>query len=182
MTTETLFAGPLLAEEEARRRLRRRLRRGPAGETAGALVLRPMWIAATKVIADRPPFRPRVQPQTIFIDAVSGYRGLLEKPPPARRVTLDPRDPSLDGIPCTLLPRRLSRSRAEELVGDVQRRQIDRSYALRKPRHALLGLELMLLPLWRFEPGGDAPAGTVNALSGDDESFLMDQPELSPQE
>lgn len=157
----TVIGDRLLAQEQARSRLSRRRRRGAAGRAPGELLLHPLWIAWSDVLADRPPFRTAVRPSVIFVDAVSEYRGLLASVPHTQVVEA-----------ATVHPATVSRERAMELVVDVQRSQINRSYLLRKPRHEVRRLELLHLPVWVFDPGGGAPAGYVNAVSGADESYL----------
>jgi hypothetical protein len=154
----------LLSEEQARAKMRRRYRRSPTGMSKGELLLHPMWLAWAEVIADRPPFRPVIRPTVIFVDAVSGYRGQL---------TTVPHTQELDRDVGTVRQARVrDERRARELVQDVQTQQINRSYVLRKPRHAIRRLEMLYLPLWRFDPGGGGEVAVINAVTGDDEAYL----------
>lgn len=153
----------LLGEDQARARMPGRRRRGPAGRAAGDLLLHPMWIAWSDVLAERPPFRTAVRPSVIFVDAVSEYRGLLASVPHTQ---------VLDGREVQVHRATVTRVRARELVTDVQQSQINRTYLLRKPRHELRRLELSHLPVWRFDPRGGEPVAYVNAVSGADESYL----------
>jgi len=123
-----------------------------------------MWIARAEVIADRPPFRPVVRPTVIFVDAVSEYRGQLTTVPHTQEV-----DP---GRATVNRARIRDEQRARELVQDVQAQQINRSYVLRKPRHEIRGLDLLFLPLWRFDPGEGGDSAVINAVTGADESYL----------
>ncbi|MFK5583765.1 hypothetical protein [Serinicoccus sp. LYQ131] len=157
----TVIGDRLLTQEQARSRMPRRPRRGPAGRAVGELVLHPLWIAWSDVLADRPPFRTAVRPTVIFVDAVSQYRGLLATVPHTQVVE--------DGV---VHPATVRRERALELVADVQQTQINRSYLLRKPRHEVRRLELLHLPVWRFDPADGTAVGHVNAVSGADETYL----------
>src|SRR5699024_7607103 len=42
----------------------------------------PFWMAKNLIVADRSPFPPKKIPRIIFVDAVSGYRGLFSHVPP----------------------------------------------------------------------------------------------------
>lgn len=172
----------ILTETAARAGVRRRVRRTLTA-TPGRLLLHPLWVARAEVIADRPPFSPLVRPRLVFVDGVSEYRGLLESVPPVREVALQD-DASgghsvpageyrfrMDGELVAVHRTVVDRDRALELVQDVQMRQINRSYALRKPRHRILGIVVQHLPLWRFGTRTGAVA-TVNAVTGADESYL----------
>ncbi|HLR97238.1 MAG TPA: hypothetical protein VK053_22135, partial [Jiangellaceae bacterium] len=153
----TAIGDALLTEEQARAKIRRRLRRSPTGTSNGEFLLHPMWIAQAEVIADRPPLRPVVRPTLIFVDAVSEYRGQLTTVPHTQQV---------DRHASTVHRVRIrDEQRARELVQDVQTQQINRSYVLRKPRHEIRRLELLYLPLWRFDPGEGGDIAVVNAVT-----------------
>lgn len=183
MTTAlTVVGDDILTEPAARAGVRRAVRRSLA-ESPGELLLHPIWVARVEVIADRPPFAPLVRPRLVFVDGVSEYRGLLEAVPPVRQVAVQEeawgghagRDGEyrarVDGELVTVHRTVVDRTRALELVQDVQVRQINRSYALRKPRHRILRVSIHHLPLWRFETR-TGPVATVNAVTGADESYL----------
>lgn len=163
-STVTAIGESLLSEEQARAKLRRRYRRSPTGTSKGELLLHPMWLAWATVIATRPPFRPAVRPTVIFVDAVSSYRGQLTTVPHTQEVARD--------VGAIQQARVRDEGRVRELVQDVQTQQINRSYVLRKPRHEIRRLELLYLPLWRFDPGGDGDVAVINAVTGDDETYL----------
>jgi hypothetical protein len=167
----TVIGDRLLGEDQARARIPRRRRRGPAGAAPGQLLLHPMWIAWSDVLADRPPFRPVVRPSVIFVDAVSEYRGLLASVPHTQVLGAGPAQVHRATVP---------RDRAGDLVSDVQQSQINRSYLLRKPRHEVRRLELLHLPVWRFDPGDGTSPAHVNAVSGADESYLAGRWALPP--
>lgn len=183
MTTAlTVIGHDILAEDAARAGLRRRLRRRLTQES-GHLLLHPLWVARVEVIADRPPFAPLVRPRLIFVDGVSEYRGLLEALPPTRLVIVHAdKDTGEAAAPGQFWARMggervavhrtaVGHDRALELVQDVQVRQINRSYALRKPRHRVVDVEEQHLPLWRF-PTTTGSVATVNAVTGVDEAYL----------
>lgn len=160
----TAIGEALLGAEQARAKMRRRYRRSSTGTSKGELLLHPMWFAWAEVIADRPPFRPVVRPTVIFVDAFSGYRGQLTTVPHTQEVDRD--------VGMVQPARIREEERASELVRDVQIQQINRSYVLRKPRHQIRRLEMLYLPLWRFDPGGGGQVAVINAVTGDDESYL----------
>lgn len=181
-TALTVLGDDILTETAARAGVRRRVRRTLTA-TPGQLLLNPIWVARVEVVADRPPFAPLVRPRLIFVDGVSEYRGLLESVPPVREVAVQ-EDPAgshaapvgeyrarMDGELIAVHRNVVDRDRALELVQDVQMRQINRSYALRKPRHRILDIVVQHLPLWRLETTTGAVA-TVNAVTGADESYL----------
>lgn len=160
----TAIGNSLLSEEQTRAKMRRRYRRSSTGTSKGELLLHPMWLAWTEVIAARPPFRPVVRPAVIFVDAVSGYRGQLSAVPHTQELDRD--------VGTVQQARVRDEKQARELVRDVQTQQIDRSYVLRKPRHEIRRLEMLYLPLWRFDPGGGGEVAVINAVTGDDEAYL----------
>lgn len=184
MTTAlTVIGHDILAEDVARAGLRRRLRHQLTQEP-GHLLLHPMWVARVEVVADRPPFAPVVRRRLIFVDGVSEYRGLLEAFPPTRAVSVQPEadtdeETSTPGQTWARMGEHrvavhrtaVDHQRALELVQDVQVRQINRSYALRKPRHRVVDVEEQYLPLWRL-PTTTGPVATVNAVTGVDEAYL----------
>ncbi|MGC5585922.1 hypothetical protein [Ornithinimicrobium sp. W1665] len=178
----TVVGDDILTEEAARAGVRRRVRRSLT-QTAGQLLLHPIWVARVEVIADRPPFAPLVRRRLVFVDGVSEYRGLLEAVPPVRQVAVQEEAwgshagrageyrARMDGELVAVHRTVVDRDRAVELVQDVQVRQINRSYALRKPRHRILDVVIQHLPLWRFQTRTGHVA-TVNAVTGADESYL----------
>lgn len=107
------------------------------------LIYHPFWLAKTLVIADRPPFPPKKMPNVLFVDAVSGYRGVFSKIPP-----LEEKQVSKDSLNEMLIS---SKKEAQAYVQDVQKKQINRSYILKKPRHEVKELELVYLPLWKVK-------------------------------
>ena len=138
-----------------------------------------MWVAWAEVVAARPPLAPLVRPTMIFVDAVSEYRGVLGVVPRTQRLTIDgPRvlregRTLVEDERVTVPAPRLDRDRAAEMVTEVQRGQIDRTYLLRKPQHRTRRLELLHLPVWRFaSPGTGIPERVVNAVTGEDEGYL----------
>lgn len=181
MTTTglTVIGEGVLEQDAARAGLRRRLRRRLAPQP-GQLILHPLWICRAEVVADRPPFAPVVRGAQVFVDGVSEYRGLLASLQPVRPVQVDAErdgDGPASGTAwwgerrVVVHPAAVDRERALELVRDVQLRQINRSYALRKPRHRVVDLDVHHLPLWRFATT-EGPPATVNAVTGADEAYL----------
>lgn len=118
----------------------------------------------------------------VFVDGVSEYRGILGTVPPTQTLAVTDSDEleAADGVTLAshvVRPRSLvDRARAQDLVTDVQTRQINRSYLLRKPQHRTRRLELLRLPLWRLgSSDGTGSTRWVNAVTGDDERFLAAQ-------
>jgi hypothetical protein len=133
------------------------------------LVYHPFWLAKTLVIADRPPFPPRKQPNMIFVDAVSGYRGVFSRVPPIRNQQLDQ---------SRLVQMRISdKADAERYVKNVQEKQINRSYILKKPRHEIRDISLTYLPLWKVAVRSGLINETfyINGNTGESEKFMAER-------
>lgn len=94
----------------------------------------------TLVIADRKPFPPKKTPNMIFIDAVSGYRGLLSTVPETSDAVI---------IERKLVHPNIIRKDVLPYIQDVQTSQINRSYILKRPKHELVDYFLIYLPLWK---------------------------------
>ncbi|SFA85101.1 hypothetical protein SAMN04488072_102312 [Lentibacillus halodurans] len=133
------------------------------------LIYHPFWLAKTLVIADRPPFSPREQPNMIFVDAVSGYRGVFSRIPPITDQQVNHDD---------LIPMRISnQDDAVRYIKYVQTRQINRSYVLKKPRHEINELFLVYLPLWKvvIRSGLVNETFYINGNTGESEKFMADR-------
>lgn len=130
------------------------------------LIYHPFWLAKTLVIADRPPFPPRTLPNMIFIDAVSGYRGVFSRIPP-----ISDQETNLSD----LVQMRISeKGEAVRYVKNVQEKQINRSYILKKPRHEIKEVFLVYLPLWKVAVRSELINETfyINANTGESEKFM----------
>lgn len=130
-------------------------------------IYHPMWIVKMLVIADRKPFPPRIKPNMAFIDAVSGYRGLFPNVPPITGAE----------VPTTELEKAVitKQELLEKYVTNVQEKQINRSYVLKKPRYELKETEMVYLPLWKVEVDTDFLTKTfiINGNTGESEDLLM---------
>lgn len=133
------------------------------------LIYHPFWIAKTLVIADRPPFPPRKQPNMIFVDAVSGYRGVFSKVPPIRTEQID----QSKRIQALIS----DKADAERYVKNVQEKQINRSYILKKPRHEIRDITLTYLPLWKVTVRSGLINETyyINGNTGESEKFMAER-------
>ncbi|MUK90375.1 hypothetical protein GMD78_18615 [Ornithinibacillus sp. L9] len=133
------------------------------------LIYHPFWVAKVLVIAERPPFPPRKLPNVIFVDGVSGYRGVFSKVPPIQKEEVD----SGEIVPLKIA----SQNEAKRFVKDVQEKQINRSYILKKPLHELKNLQLVYLPLWKINITSEPVTDTlyINANTGEIEKHLQQQ-------
>ncbi|WP_163970287.1 hypothetical protein [Oceanobacillus halotolerans] len=133
------------------------------------LIYHPFWIAKTLVVAERPPFPAKKMPNVIFVDAVSGYRGVFSKIPPLQEEQVE--KDSLVSLKVT------DEDKARSYVKDVQERQINRSYVLKKPKHEIHSIELVYLPLWRVSIRSGLLNETfyINANNGESEKHMSKQ-------
>ncbi|SFD89040.1 hypothetical protein SAMN05216238_105160 [Lentibacillus persicus] len=133
------------------------------------LLFHPFWLAKTLVIADRPPFPPRKQPNMIFVDAVSGYRGVFSKIPP-----ISNREIGDGSIVETFIT---DTDDAERYVKNVQENQINRSYILKKPMHEIREISLFYLPLWKVSVSSELLDETffINGNTGESEKFMSER-------
>ncbi|KGP91811.1 hypothetical protein N780_15665 [Pontibacillus chungwhensis BH030062] len=131
-------------------------------------VYHPMWIVKLLVIADRKPFKSKVTPNMVFIDAISGYRGLFPSIPPTAQKQVNSSDVkkaviSKDDLFTRYLP-------------DVQDKQINRNYVLKKPRYEIKEAELVYVPLWEVEL--HTPFLTksyyINGNTGESEELMLE--------
>ncbi|WP_147803720.1 hypothetical protein [Alkalicoccus halolimnae] len=131
-------------------------------------IFHPMWIVKTLVIAERRPFPSKVMPNMLFIDSVSGYRGLFSKVPEMK---------GTDAESAQLRKPAISRQEAvDKYVPDIQQKQINRSYILKKPKHELEKIELVYLPLWKVKVRFDGSVKTyyINANTGESEALVSE--------
>jgi len=133
------------------------------------LMYHPFWLAKTLVIADRPPFPPRTHPNMIFVDAVSGYRGVFSKVPP-----IHDREIGHGSLVETYIT---DKREAERYVKNVQEKQINRSYILKKPRHEIKEIFLVYLPLWKVAILSGLVNETfyINGNTGESEKFMSER-------
>lgn len=132
---------------------------------AKELIYHPFWIVKNLVVAERPPFPAKKMPNIIFIDAVSGYRGLFSKIPPIidEEVESD-----------VLTPVQIPREALDKYIKNVQEKQINRSYILKKPLHEVKEVSLIYLPIWKAKVKSDEINETfyINGNTGDSEKFM----------
>ncbi|MFC4557645.1 hypothetical protein ACFO3D_05410 [Virgibacillus kekensis] len=131
-----------------------------------ALFYHPIWLAKILLIARRPPFPPKKIPNMIFVDAVSGYRGLISSIPGTVIQEVDPQP--------LISPKINEQDAVKRYVEDVQINQINRSYVLKKPEYDLRDLSLVYLPLWRVKVESDllTKEFTINANTGESEEYM----------
>lgn len=132
---------------------------------AAEVVYHPMWIVQNTVVATRRPFKPKRIPNIIFVDAVSGYRGLLSTVPFISETAVE-KDRIISHI--------IDAQAVVQYIKDVQSNQIDRSYVLKKPGHEQSEPRLVHLPLWKVEMKGQTGREIhyINANTGDSENFM----------
>lgn len=130
------------------------------------LFYHPLWIAKTLVIAGRRPFPPKKIPKMIFVDAISGYRGMLSTVPETVSIHVKPEHLTNIGI---------IEEDVKKYIKDVQEKQINRSYVLKKPDHKLIELSLVYLPLWRVNVKSDMlnKEFIINANTGESEEYMV---------
>ncbi|ARI77885.1 hypothetical protein [Halobacillus mangrovi] len=137
------------------------------GITKKEKIYHPMWIVKMLIIADRKPFPPKIKPNMAFIDAVSGYRGLFPNVPP-----ITPTEVSDSKV------RRAEITKQELLskyIVDVQDKQINRNYILKKPRYEIKAIDLVYLPLWKVDVDTNFLTKTfiINGNTGESEELLL---------
>ena len=133
------------------------------------LIYHPMWLAKTIVIAERPPFPPKKLPNIIFVDAVSGYRGVFQSVPHVQEIEISQEN---------MVKNKISLEECEnKYVKDVQIQQINRSYILKKPKHEIADLFLAYLPIWRvtMNTGPIDETFFINANTGENESYMSER-------
>lgn len=128
----------------------------------------PFWIAKVLVFASRHPFPPKTAPYVVFVDAVSGYRGLMSHVPHIQEIM--PLEDAIIIEPVIDQP-----EDALRYVFDVQYKQINRLYLLKKPEQKVKEIGLYHLPFWRVSVRNDyySKDFMFNANTGENESYLM---------
>lgn len=131
-------------------------------------IYHPMWIVKMLVIADRKPFPPKTKPNMAFVDAVSGYRGLFPSVPP-----IHSKEISNPMVKTAYID---NQEMLSQYVTDVQEKQINRSYVLKKPRYEIKETELVYLPLWEIDVDTDFLTKTflMNGNTGQSEDLIRD--------
>ncbi|TSJ63686.1 hypothetical protein FPQ13_08605 [Allobacillus salarius] len=133
------------------------------------LIYHPMWLAKTIIIAERPPFTPKKLPNIIFVDAVSGYRGVFQRIPVVQEIEISQENVVKNKI-------RMDECKSK-YIKDVQAQQIDRSYILKKPKHEIVDLFLVYLPIWRvtLNIGSNDETFYINANTGENETYMRER-------
>lgn len=133
------------------------------------LIYHPFWIAKTLVIAERPPFPSKKMPNVIFVDAVSGYRGLFSHIPPVTEEEIETN---------TLATLRINKEEdVNKYIKNVQEKQINRSYILKKPIHEVKDVSLIYLPIWKVKVKSEDLKETfyINGNTGESEKFMSER-------
>src|SRR5690625_2736810 len=130
------------------------------------LIYHPFWLAKTLVIAERPPFQPKKLPNMIFVDGVSGYRGVFSKIPDIVEMEVN----RTDVQPLVIT----SEEEARKYVKDVQIKQINRSYLLKKQKHEIVEMSLGYVPIWQVLIRTSELHETfyINANTGESEKYM----------
>lgn len=129
------------------------------------LIYHPIWLVKNLVISERKPFPSKKTPNMIFIDGISGYRGLISKIPETIETEIN--------INKQIQPKIMD-NYVLSYVKDVQKSQINRSYVLKKPNHEVVDYYLVYLPLWLIKittPLFERKI-TINAHTGESEEFM----------
>ncbi|MCA0984265.1 hypothetical protein LCL89_09430 [Halobacillus yeomjeoni] len=128
----------------------------------------PMWIVKMLIIADRKPFPPKVKPNMAFIDAVSGYRGLFPNVPP-----INEKEVSESKVKKARITKQ---DLLSKYVVNIQEKQINRNYILKKPRYEIKETSIVYLPLWEVEVDTKYLTKTfvINGNTGESENLLYD--------
>jgi hypothetical protein len=131
------------------------------------LLYHPLWLGKVLTLADRPPFPPKRVPNAAFVDAVSGYRGVLERIPDVNYGACD----GGQQVKAVIDTEQKARRYVQAVLHTV-----NRGYVLKKPRHQLASLELLSMPLWRVTV--EVPERRVlyvNAVTGEPETYMARQ-------
>jgi len=102
-------------------------------------VFHPFWFIKAVSYADRIPFPPKVRRYVIYIDAVSGERGLTDRFPQIEQQTA--------GIHTVRSPQ-LIKDNIKPLVDDLVESLILRRYLLKRPTVEVMDPELIYLPFY----------------------------------
>lgn len=132
------------------------------------LIYHPFWMVKSLIVAARPPFPPKKIPRMIFIDAVSGYRGIFSHVPP---ITEEAADGSI--VP----PFLQNEEDIDIYIRHVQEKQINKQYLLKKPEHEIVERTLAHLPIFKVsvESAEINDVFYINANTGESEDFLSER-------
>ena len=133
--------------------------------TSATLLYHPFWMVKNLVLADRPPFPPKKIPRMIFIDAVSGYRGIFSHVPPVSEEAVGDR---------LVVEPVIQENEVGKYAEDVRRKQIDKQYLLKKPRHKIVETSMVYLPIYKVVVDSAEVDRTfyINGNTGESEQFL----------
>lgn len=133
------------------------------------LMYHPFWMVKNLVVAERPPFASKKIPRIIFVDAVSGYRGIFSHVPPLTEEEVNVRQLTSLQID--------SEEAVSKYIKDVQVKQINRSYVLKKPLHEVQETSLVYLPIWKVKLKSNEINRTffINKNTGESEQFLSER-------
>lgn len=136
--------------------------------TSATLLYHPFWMVKNLVLADRPPFPPKKIPRMIFIDAVSGYRGIFSHVPPVSEEAVDEEK---------IVEALIREEAVDQYAEDVRAKQIDKQYLLKKPRHEALETALVYLPIHKVvvESAEVNKTFYINGNTGESEQFLSER-------
>lgn len=72
---------------------------------------------------------------------------------------------------------RIPEEELEKYIKNVQRKQINRSYVLKKPLHEVKEISLIYLPIWKVKVKGNniKEALYINGNSGESEKFMSER-------
>lgn len=132
------------------------------------LLYHPFWMIKNLVVADRPPFPPKKIPRIIFVDAVSGYRGIFSHVPPVTEEEAGDEQ---------IVSPYIGKNDVGRYAEDVREKQINKQYMLKKPNHEHLETSLVYLPIYKVTVGSDEIDQTfyINGNTGESEQFLSDR-------
>jgi len=142
------------------------IKKNLVGET---LIYHPIWLVKSLIVAARPPFRPKKIPRIIFVDAVSGYRGIFSHVPPIVDETVDSSQ--------AVKPFLYNEEEIKPYVENVQEKQINRQYMLKKPVHEVVETSLVHLPIYIVKVHSEEIEETfyINGNTGESEKFLSER-------
>lgn len=136
--------------------------------TSSSLLYHPFWMVKNLVVADRPPFPPKKIPRMIFVDAVSGYRGIFSHVPPVSEEAVD------EGL---IVQPFIQENEVDRYTEDVRAKQINKQYLLKKPRHEQVETALVYLPIYKVvvESNEINKIFYINGNTGESERFLSER-------
>jgi|SRR5699024_1651026 len=136
--------------------------------TSESLLYHPFWMVKNLILADRPPFPPKKIPRMIFVDAVSGYRGIFSHVPPVSEEAV------VDGV---IVEPVIQENEVDKYAEDVRRKQIDKQYLLKKPRQEIVETSMVYLPIYKVVVDSVVVKRTfyINGNTGESEQFLSER-------